>query len=158
MKLARRPEPRRARLHHVPQMTAILWAFARSTPWLPRVRPRHTDLRLMAQFTRRGWVRIVPGRCGPAAFITREGERILALYVHPRARRRGLGSALLQDAKSQSPRLELWVVEANHPARAFYTAHGFVEVARARGGGNDENLPDILMVWPPESSQRSAEA
>ncbi|QIE46441.1 GNAT family N-acetyltransferase [Pseudohalocynthiibacter aestuariivivens] len=150
--------PRPARLHHVPQLTAILWAFSRRAPWLPRVRARRTDLRLMAKITHRGWVRIVPGRRGPVGFIARDGARIHALYVHPRAHRSGLGTTLLEDAKSRSKRLELWVAEANHPARAFYAAHDFTEAARTEGGGNDENLPDILMVWPPEERAQARSA
>ncbi|RKF13604.1 GNAT family N-acetyltransferase [Roseovarius spongiae] len=144
------PEP--ARLRHVPHLAAILWASGRRTPWLPRVRARRTDLRLMASITRRGWVRVMRGRRGPVAFIARDGARIHALYVHPRAARRGLGSALIDHAKAQAPRLELWVAEANRPARAFYAAHGFAEAARGQGAGNDENLADILMVWSPERS------
>lgn len=140
-----RPAP--ARLWHVPRLTGILWAFGRGAPWLPRVRARRTDLRLMTEVTRRGWVRMLRDGRGPAAFIARDGARIHALYVHPRARRQGLGAALLAEAKAQAGRLELWVVEANETARAFYAAQGFVETRRGLGEGNDEMLPDILMVW-----------
>ncbi len=139
--------PARARMWHVPQMTAILWGFARRTPWLPRVRPYRTDLRVMAQITRRGWVRVLHDARGPAAFIARDGARVHALYVHPRAQGRGLGRTLLNDAKRDAPQLELWVTEANESARAFYAAQGFAEAARGIGAGNDEALPDIQMLW-----------
>lgn len=143
------------RLWHVPRLTGILWAFGRSVPWLPRVRARRTDLRLMTAVTRRGWVRILCDRRGPAAFIARDGGRIHALYVHPRARRQGLGEALLTEAKAEVARLELWVAEANEGARAFYAAQGFAEARRGQGDGNDENLPDILMVWSgPKEGER----
>ncbi len=139
--------PARARMWHVPQMTAILWGFARRNSWLPRVRPYRTDLRVMAQITRRGWVRVLHDARGPAAFIARDGARVHALYVHPRAQGRGLGRALLNDAKRDAPKLELWVAEANEKARAFYAAEGFAEAARGIGAGNDEALPDIHMLW-----------
>lgn len=139
--------PSRARLWHVPQMTAILWEFGRRTPWLPRVRPFHTDLHVMARITRRGWVRVIFDARGPAAFIARDGAWIHALYVHPRAQGRGLGRALLNDAKRSEATLNLHVVEVNHPARAFYAAQGFTEYARGYGLGNDENLADIHLIW-----------
>lgn len=132
---------------HVPQMAAILWGFSRRTDWLPRVRPYRTDLRVMAQITRRGWVQVMHDTRGPAAFLARDGTLLHALYVHPRAQGRGLGRALLNDAKRAAPRLELWVAEANECARAFYAAQGFAEAQRSDGAGNDERLPDIQMVW-----------
>lgn len=146
--------PAPARLWHVPRLAGILWAFGRSAPWLPQVRARRTDLRLMTQVTRRGWVRLLRDRRGPAAFIARDGARIHALYVHPRARRRGLGRALLAEAKAEAARLELWVAEANDSARAFYAAQGFAEARRGFGEGNDERLPDILMVWQARAEER----
>lgn len=135
-----------ARLWHVPQMAAILWAFIRRTPWLPRVRPYSSDLRVMARITRAGWVRVLRDGRGPAGFIARDGALVHALYVHPRAQGRGYGRALLEDAQRHQPRLELYVAEANEPARAFYAAHGFAE-AGPGGGRNDERLPDIRMTW-----------
>ncbi|MFX0546776.1 GNAT family N-acetyltransferase [Roseovarius sp. S1116L3] len=144
------PAPLRARMWHVPQMAAILWGFGRRTPWLPRVRPYRTDLRVMARITRAGWVRVLHDTRGPAAFIARDGARVHALYVHPRAQGRGLGRALLDDAKRAAPKLELWVAEANQTARAFYTAQGFAETRRSDGADNDERLPDIQMLWQSE--------
>ena len=140
-------QPVPARLWHVPQMAAILWGFIRRTPWLPRVRPYGTDLRVIARITRAGWVRVLRDRRGPAAFIARDGARVHALYVHPRAQGHGLGRALLRDAMRAQPRLELYVAEANEAARAFYAAHGFAEAGRSDGTDNDERLPDIHMIW-----------
>ncbi len=58
---------------------------------------------------------------------------------------------LLTEAKRAAGRLDLWVIQRNRGARRFYARSGFAEKARVpQGGGNDENLPDILMVWPPE--------
>jgi len=101
----------------------------------------------MAQITRRGWVRVLHDARGPTAFIARDGARIHALYVHPRVQGRGLGRALLNDAKHAAPQLELWVAEANQDARSFYAAQDFAEMARGIGAGNDEALPDIHMLW-----------
>jgi ribosomal protein S18 acetylase RimI-like enzyme len=83
----------------------------------------------------------------PVGFIVREGSRIHALYVHPRARGLGVGHALLQEAKVKVGHLDLFVVQQNRGAWAFYAREGFVEAGRGIGAGNDENLPDIRMIW-----------
>jgi len=142
--------PTPAHMWHTPCLANILWDFSRTTDWLPAVRSRQSDLRLMAKIIWRGWVRILRDRKGPAAFIARDGEQIHALYVHSRARGKGFGTALLSEAKSITDPLELWVVEANEAARQFYLHHGFVEVERGYGTGNDENLMGIRMVWTSE--------
>ncbi|MFD0860043.1 GNAT family N-acetyltransferase [Roseovarius aquimarinus] len=146
--------PLRARLWHVPQMTAILRGFERRSDWLPRVRPYRTDLRVMMRITRAGWVRALHDARGPAAFIARDGAQVHALYVHPRAQGLGLGRALLDDAKHAAPRLELWVAEANADARAFYAAQGFVEARQGDGSGNDEGIPELQMLWQDERCAR----
>ena len=126
--------PHTARLRDVPRLTSILRGFTRQTPWLPKTRSLRTDLHLMARITRAGWVQIMRDPRGTAGFIARDGACIHALYVHPRARRAGLGRALIADAQARAAQLELWVAEANTPARAFYAAHGFIEVGRGCGG------------------------
>ncbi len=71
------------------------------------------------------------------------------LYVAPSAQRRGNGSTLVELAKAVRPDgFGLWVFEANEPARAFYARHGLVELERTDGAGNEENAPDLKMVWP----------
>jgi GNAT superfamily N-acetyltransferase len=135
--------PARAKLWHMPRLLAVLWAYTWHTEWLPKKRPWWVDAQLMAKIILHGWVRHLRGR----GFIVQDGVRIHALYVHPAARGRGIGQALLQQAKAESDRLELWVLLRNEAARAFYAAQGFDEVMCSIGMGNDENLPDILMVW-----------
>lgn len=49
---------------------------------------------------------------------------LYALYVHPRAQRRGLGTALLGAAVEHGA-TSLWVLAANAPGRAFYEASGW---------------------------------
>ena len=120
---------------------------ARGADWLPRARRRSTDLLLLARIVRRGWVRVIRERGRPVAFIARNGGRIHALYVHPAAQGRGHARTLLDEAKTCQPDLDLWVIRANARARAVYATQGFGEAAHSHGSGNDENLPDILMVW-----------
>jgi hypothetical protein len=40
------------------------------------------------------------------------------------------------------------VFERNSGARAFYARHGFTEVTRTDGSGNEEREPDVLLTWP----------
>src|SRR5215467_13341985 len=47
------------------------------------------------------------------------------LYVLPDAQRQGIGSALLEVARSAFPNLSLWTFQRNRAARDFYEAKGF---------------------------------
>ena len=84
---------------------------------------------------------------GPQGFLARDGEMIHALYLRPKARRRGFGKALLDQAKAETPRLTLWAFQANAQARRFYAREGFAEVEETDGAGNDEKLPDVRLTW-----------
>lgn len=71
------------------------------------------------------------------------------LYVDPGAQGAGIGSALVGLAKSLRPEgFGLWVFEMNHPARAFYARHGFLELEHTDGSANEEQARDVKMVWP----------
>lgn len=69
----------------------------------------------------------------------REGTGHVAfLWVPRELRRRGLGSALLAQARKTyramgRKKLQLQCSPANLPARKFYRAHGFVRIARVPG-------------------------
>jgi GNAT superfamily N-acetyltransferase len=69
------------------------------------------------------------------------------LYVDPRHTGRGLGSRLVEVAKSVYPEgLDLWTFAANTGARRFYERHGFVAIA-STDGDNEERAPDIRYHW-----------
>ncbi len=69
------------------------------------------------------------------------------LYVLPEAQGRGIGSRLLDVAKSVYPVLSLWTFQRNEPARRFYEKHGFFVVDESDGAGNEEREPDVLYKW-----------
>lgn len=135
---------------HVPALARILWAYTRATPGLPCARSRAEDLALLWRVTRAGQVRVALAGGRPAGFLLRDGPLVHALHVAPRWRGHGVGRALMAEAQSRAGPLELWVLTDNTRARRFYRKAGFAEAARARGGGNDEGLPDIRMVWSEE--------
>ncbi len=72
------------------------------------------------------------------------------LYVLPERAGTGVGAALLDLAKGLRPRgFGLWVFEMNRPARRFYEHHGLVEAGRTDGADNEEQAPDLHLVWRP---------
>ena len=77
----------------------------------------------------------------------REG-RIDQLYVLPSSQGRGIGTALLQIAKSQSRSLSLWTFQRNKSARRFYERQGFTLIKETDGSANEEKEPDTLYFWP----------
>jgi ribosomal protein S18 acetylase RimI-like enzyme len=87
------------------------------------------------------------GSCG---FIGLREDVVTHLYVDPAAQNRGIGTALLDHAKSLRPdRLELWVFQKNDGARRFYERHGFRLVRLTDGADNMEKEPDALYEWRP---------
>jgi putative acetyltransferase len=69
------------------------------------------------------------------------------LYVLPRAQGRGIGTALLEIAKSQAKNLSLWTFQRNDSARQFYERHGFIVTKETDGSENGEREPDMLYRW-----------
>ena len=71
------------------------------------------------------------------------------LYVEPADQSRGVGSALLDQAKALRPQLYLWVFQKNTGAIRFYERHGFHLVKLTDGAENMEREPDALYAWQP---------
>lgn len=83
------------------------------------------------------------------AVMVLEDAWIDQLYVDPVWTGMGLGSRLIELAKSRSPGgLQLWTFVSNVPAQRFYERHGFVVTETTDGSGNEENEPDLRLVWP----------
>lgn len=135
----------RAHLWHLPRLLKILWAGTRGQG--PVGRRRDEDVRALGQLILRGKVQLWRREGRARAFLVRDGRRIHALYTSPDWRGRGGGAALVRQAQQESGRLELYAAEQNAAARQFYLRHGFREVSRGHGAGNDEGVPDILMTW-----------
>ncbi|MBR9763197.1 MAG: GNAT family N-acetyltransferase [Rhodobacteraceae bacterium] len=138
--------PRPARIWHLPALARVLWSHTRADDH-PRARSRLSDLVLLNGLRRRDTLRMVRHGGRITGFLARRDGLILALYVSPGARRRGLGRALLREAKAQTAALSIWTPQDNAVARRFYAAEGFVTMGYGDGSGNDEALPEVLMVW-----------
>jgi GNAT superfamily N-acetyltransferase len=83
----------------------------------------------------------------PVGFAALNGTWLDHLYLAPEHQGRGIGEALLAKAKRRRTELDLHVFEQNTGARAFYARHGFTEVGRGDGSGNEEGLPDLHLRW-----------
>jgi len=116
--------------------------------YLPRIVDEHRSL-LGGWFLDRAEIWVADeGRV--TAFLGLVGDELSHLYVEPGAQSRGVGTALLDHAKSLRPeRLELWVFQKNEGARRFYERHGFRLVELTDGAGNMEKEPDALYEWRP---------
>jgi chorismate mutase/GNAT superfamily N-acetyltransferase len=89
----------------------------------------------------------------PVGLLLLEGDWLHAVYVAPGLIGQGIGTVLLDLAKSRRPDgLGLWVFESNEAARRLYRRHGFVEVRRTDGSDNEERAPDVEMAWPDPGS------
>lgn len=87
---------------------------------------------------------------GIAALMILEPGWIDQLYVRPDLVRRGIGSSLVNFAKSQLPGgIQLWTFQSNSPAQSFYERHGFTAVEVTDGQSNQEKAPDIRYQWLP---------
>jgi GNAT superfamily N-acetyltransferase len=86
----------------------------------------------------------------PVAALVLDGDWIDQLYVEPAITGRGLGSQLVELAKSRRPEgLQLWTFATNIGAQRFYLRNGFTEAERTDGSGNEEKAPDIRFIWSP---------
>jgi GNAT superfamily N-acetyltransferase len=122
-------------------------AFDERLPWLAGL---HTPAEDRAFFRDRVfasceiWGAVDEKIIGFTAF--REGW-IDQLYVLPDRQAHGVGSALLNIAKSKYSRLQLWTFQRNAAARGFYEKRGFILLDETDGHANEEREPDALYVW-----------
>ena len=83
-------------------------------------------------------------------FLAMKDSYIDRLYVDPAYQHIGIGTALLEHAKTLSPQgLELHTHQQNQRACKFYGNHGFVAV-RFGISPPPESLPDVEYHWRPQ--------
>jgi GNAT superfamily N-acetyltransferase len=93
----------------------------------------------------------------PLAVLVLDDDWVDQLYVDPAATGRGLGSRLIDLAKSRRPMgLQLWTFATNTGAQRFYLRHGFIAAELNDGSGNEEKAPNIRFVWTPGPVENGA--
>ncbi|MEV8326786.1 GNAT family N-acetyltransferase [Kitasatospora sp. NPDC059811] len=133
-------------------VTEVFLASRTATmPYLPRL---HSDEATLSWITHvvlpdtRVWLAEDAGTGAVLGFASLDGSLLDHLYLRPEARRRGIGTVLLEAVRSASPQeLSLHVFQKNTEARAFYERHGFVVVDTNDGSRNEENEPDMTYRW-----------
>ena len=90
---------------------------------------------------------VVEMEARPVAFLAMVNDLIDRLYVDPDYQRRGIGKALLDFARKQSPEhLWLYTLQINVNARLFYEQNGFV-VEKFGMSPPPESEPDVEYHW-----------
>ncbi|WP_329594713.1 GNAT family N-acetyltransferase [Streptomyces sp. NBC_01005] len=121
-----------------------------SMPYLPKVHSDEDTLAWMTHVVLPGTtVRIAETGTGELlGFASLDGTELEHLYLRPDARRRGIGSLLLAEARRLAAgELTLYVFQRNTDARAFYERHGFTAVEFDDGSRNEERMPDVRYRW-----------
>jgi GNAT superfamily N-acetyltransferase len=141
---------RRAGTDDLPAIGEVFLAARDEMAYLPRVqdqdRPRIGELITAG----RGelWVAERDGRV--VAFAAVGDAELEHLYVEPASQSTGIGTALLEHAKSRRPAgFTFWVFQKNEGARRFYERHGCTLLELTDGAANMEREPDALYEWRP---------
>lgn len=93
------------------------------------------------------WVAIDEGGA-VVGLMALSDEMVEQLYLTPSYLGRGLGRRFIELARERRPNgLDLYCFQVNARARSFYEHHGFREIARGDGSGNQEHQPDIRYSW-----------
>lgn len=129
-----------ASLHRASYDAALPWLAGRYTPEQDRF---FFETLVFAQC--RVWGVLDAGSL--QGFIACRDGWIDQLYVRPGAQGRGIGSALIAQAKAVYPALQLWTFQRNAGAQRFYERHGFVAVESSDGSRNEEREPDRRYFW-----------
>ncbi|WP_264212684.1 GNAT family N-acetyltransferase [Leisingera thetidis] len=125
----------------------ILYRFQQDTKWMPKLYTSAEAISFCGMMIDRGWVTVAVRDGRVQGFLARDGAEVCSLYLAPGACGQGAGKALLDAAKSASPRLTLRTFSANIRAQKFYRREGFAETGRGDGADNEEGLPDIAYEW-----------
>jgi GNAT superfamily N-acetyltransferase len=146
---------RRATRDDAAAVSRVFVAARDEMTYLPRIADEHRPL-LGGWFIDRDEIWLAEDG-EVVGFLGLNGDVVTHLYVSPTRQSRGIGTELLDHAKTLRPdRLELWVFQKNDGARRFYERHGFGLVRLTEGADNMEKEPDALYEWRPSPGPAGA--
>ncbi|MEC8197026.1 MAG: GNAT family N-acetyltransferase [Pseudomonadota bacterium] len=104
---------RKAELEDAKAMAEILQGWLEDTPWMPVLHTLADTEAFCKHLTKTSdcWVADDAGRV--SGFMARDKDWVTALYLAPDARGRGIGAALLTQAKAGGDALQLWCFQNN---------------------------------------------
>ena len=139
---------RRATPADVPAMAALFRRVQQATrPFRPDLHTPDEDRALLAAAVAEKDVWLAESAGAVAGFVICGSGWVHHLYVDLGRQKRGIGSALLDQAKMEVRELRLWVFQENVTARRFYERRGFRLVRETDGADNEEREPDALLEW-----------
>ena len=116
-------------------------------PWLPNLHSAEDDRAFFERLVAENRLDVVEHSGQIVGLCSFRTGWIDQLYIHPDYQSQGYGTAFLVRAQSLSDTLQLWVFERNAAAQDFYARHGFKVVERTDGSRNEEQCPDLRMMW-----------
>ncbi len=137
------------------EVLAGLFVAARDAAYPAMPRPVHTPREIRSRLARlvepdearETWV--AERDDAVVGFLVLTPEWLDSLYVRPDLTGQGIGTALLDVARSLRPGgFGLWVFESNRGAQRFYARRGLITLERTDGRDNEERAPDVAMAWP----------
>jgi putative acetyltransferase len=141
---------RAARVADLPACAGIINDYIDATDWLPRTLSRNKIAALFGPgLLDQRTVLVAEAGGGIVGYLSLGGDGFLpALYLAPGVRGRGIGAALLDQAKALRPEgIELTVFEPNAAAQRFYAREGFREVPGGRVTDTEEGVPTLRLRW-----------
>lgn len=138
-----------ATISDAPMIAAVHRASRRAAmPWLPDLHTPDEDVRFFSTMVLpEQKVRVARHGSGVIGFAAASDGWLNHLYVAPAHWSTGVGGLLLETAKMDFDRLQLWTFQGNEGARRFYKARGFSECELSDGTRNEERMPDVRMRW-----------
>ncbi len=128
-------------------IAAILSNWIDETDWMPRIHAPSQYLGYGQMLMAKTQITTARLEGKTVGFLARQDGDIQALYIAKACRNQAIGAALLDNAKTENGKLELWTFQANLGARRFYARHGFNEDQLTDGQANDEKIPDVHLSW-----------
>ncbi|GGM69018.1 N-acetyltransferase [Longimycelium tulufanense] len=132
----------------VPPITqVVLRVRGEASPALPRLRTVDEATQWVEETLASHEVHVAEVEGAVVGFSALKGSEVKHLYVHPCARGRGVGSALVEHAKQGHDRLDVHTFRRSERAREFCYRHGFRLVELGDGSHHATVEPDARYFW-----------